>query len=732
MFRQTMNMIRQTLIAEKTKIITPANVFVGTYAAVGLTVVVAVFLMAYSTGHAALSLLTVNQTYGSENEMKVDLFDLGKYEKKIYRFSLNASVNLKTDDALVRFVLVGKNNKEYLVYETDSAISGQTSFPTTIAVTDSNCEETCVLPGIQVNSLKIQTKNASVVIGGINYLDRADATKSFQANSRTEIVNRKIASINAKNLSWKAGHTSVSDLSYADKKKLFVKSDGTPVDELPDLQGFEYYKGGIFVMSGGVSPEKSATPSSNIVVPEYFDWRKVHGENWLTSVKNQGKAGTCWAHAQIGALESQINLYYNQPLNLNLSEQALVDMFPSWSERYFKSCHSFWHNNLTYCVIRQEGIADENCDIYAERDDDILDYSPFVCSDFSNRSWKNNGFNSIIFRASANYTNYQNYLNISFSAYGFADDTSNDIIINGVDNLKKQLIIKGPLAGGINTIGHAMVLIGYGTISKNDSIFILNPNNPSVSSLVGQTYWLFKNSWGTSWGENGYGRFFVPIDDFAGIGVPLGLFTPPADHSYWPSGFDGEVKCVDKDGDNYCNWGISDQPPMPKPPLLSACPQTCKKNSAGLLIKDCNDADAKLGPFISENNFNCASNLISTIYSVKDSQSCSANAGVELGRLNTSGLVYKLCKTPNDLPVSMAADAAACPAAQPDIAGVFQAPDKSNLKLCYDGSNLLVRAVKNAGQCQAGEYNVGVFKGRDGIGNWRVCYKKYASRIVPN
>ena len=42
---------------------------------------------------------------------------------------------------------------------------------------------------------------------------------------------------------------------------------------------------------------------------------------------------------------------------------------------------------------------------------------------------------------------------------------------------------------GSTTINHALLVIGFGT-----------------DSTTGQDYWLVQNSWGTSWGQGGFGK----------------------------------------------------------------------------------------------------------------------------------------------------------------------------------------------------------------------------------
>ncbi|HRZ85641.1 MAG TPA: C1 family peptidase [Candidatus Paceibacterota bacterium] len=223
-------------------------------------------------------------------------------------------------------------------------------------------------------------------------------------------------------------------------------------------------------------------------LPSSFDWRNYNGYNWLTSTKDQGFCGSCWAFASVGAVESKYKIEQNKPnLNIDLSEQYLVSDCSDAGD-----CNGgFTDDALEF--IRTQGITDENCFPYSwtglfgktcsER-----------CSDWYNRLYK-------------------------IYDWGYVTKNENEI--------KRELIEKGPLvvviyvdggwwdSGGLyrcdesNPGGlHAVVLVGYNDSGK---------------------YWIVKNSWGwlgnlfegvkIGYGECGlssleidYVKVFPPID----------------------------------------------------------------------------------------------------------------------------------------------------------------------------------------------------------------------------
>ena len=352
---------------------------------------------------------------------------------------------------------------------------------------------------------------------------------------------------------WRAGDTPFGRLSYEEKKEMY---GGT----VPNFKGAEYYIGGIIdVDVPSVRYQKSS------YVPD-FDWRTRHSATvkgspyfqneitgWITPVKDQKSCGSCWAFSAIGAMEAVAKLHKNTTCNFDLSEQELVSCSNAGS------CNGGWAASaLDY--ISRKWIQDEMSFPYKAQDR--------PCSEKGNPLYtiKNAGkelFNPI-------------------KGNEFAS----------IEKLKSMLI-KSPLAGRIGSWSHAMTLVGYKTIKAGDIVYehyntriVVKPGDPHI----GQTVWIFKNSWGENWGEHGFLYAFVNINNLVSSAAP----TLPFEYKYYWSGMfprvshqlvsaiSGPVPAYDKDNDGYYWWGIG-----PRPKNL---PANAK------LEEDCDDSDASIGP----------------------------------------------------------------------------------------------------------------------------------------
>ena len=251
-----------------------------------------------------------------------------------------------------------------------------------------------------------------------------------------------------------------------------------------------------------------------------FDWRYRHGENyWITPVKNQYSTDLCSIFAAVGLTEAIANLYYNTNLNLNLSEEDIA----TYIQLLYPNDTANWHREQNVIgYICSQGVIDE--------------YSlPF---------------------------SYQTYPSPSTPRPEGIELIKGNAVLNVSGSLSeekvKKAIISRPYISGfyLGGGGHEMLLVGFNKVKSgyywNDPYFsdILIP---SGSPLIGQTYWIFKNSWGTDIGNNA-GYAYVIFHDYSHMRTPYSLGTP------LQSRVNRSVVCEDRDGDGLFNWGIGSRP----------------------------------------------------------------------------------------------------------------------------------------------------------------------------
>jgi hypothetical protein len=205
------------------------------------------------------------------------------------------------------------------------------------------------------------------------------------------------------------------------------------------------------------------TPGSPPSLPAAFDWRDQGG---VTSVKNQGSCGSCWAFGTVGSFEANIKI--KDGVERNLSEQYLVSCnTDGWG------CDGGWWAHNYHWWKKPSGEPDagavyETDFPYTARDDPC---NPPHIHHEKIDSWTFVGSEHGVPSTQA----------IKQAIYDHGP-VSAAVCVNSAFKGYSGGVFTGPQCISIN---HAIVLVGW-------------DDNQGV--------WILKNSWGTGWGEGGYMR----------------------------------------------------------------------------------------------------------------------------------------------------------------------------------------------------------------------------------
>lgn len=469
--------------------------------------------------------------------------------------SISGRSQLNSDTSLVRILLIDNQGKSYLVYEDFYLTASNMEF-------QDMAFETAYLDSVVPNQLKIIIRDATFYLNDIAYdyaddaptrntfVDRKALAKMQQQTQEEYMIDRWNEYNEANNGYWFAGKTALSGLPYETKKAILgATSDAYQSD------GLEYYIGGIYVMrSYDDSPENRVINNSMPIVPqptfdtyaESFDWRNRHGRNWMTSVKNQLEPiqhdslgnGGCWAFAACATVEAGINLHWNQLLDYDLSEQELgsctngklfLKKRTQINDSVTKITNGGGTDYQAFKHMKDNGIVTENCMPFQNNEN-------VACDD-----------------------KCDNPTEIITISNDYSIPSSNE------DSIKHHLINNGPCFGSVYNVylSHAMCLCGYGTIHVGDSVAHLlygkdeAPRGCKIEegdSLVGKTYWIYKNSYGIGNLDTLKGYFYVVFDGQVGRGQT----AVESIHSLVYNQTD--VVCEDRDGDGYYFWGLGEKP----------------------------------------------------------------------------------------------------------------------------------------------------------------------------
>ncbi len=235
--------------------------------------------------------------------------------------------------------------------------------------------------------------------------------------------------------------------------------------------------------TGGVSID--LPQSEEVMIPSYFDLRNVNSKNYVTTVKSQS-GGTCWAHAALAAIESNLLITDTWGIAGEIEEPDLSECHLNWWNGFNNVSNDDdpegsglivgqgGNYRITAAYLsRGEGTVKDN-------DDQTLDIPPERQDD-----------------------SYQYYYPRDIEWYTAGEN------LTDITTIKYHLMTQGAL--GTCLCSHSQFMQGNihyqppeSTLDPDHAVVIIGWDDNKITQAPYPGAWICKNSWGDDWGEDGF------------------------------------------------------------------------------------------------------------------------------------------------------------------------------------------------------------------------------------
>jgi len=223
------------------------------------------------------------------------------------------------------------------------------------------------------------------------------------------------------------------------------------INEFSDMTPDQFYNMYLTGLNVPGMPDIASEPADLSRVAADKDWRK---DGAVNPVKNQGSCGSCWAFSTTGTMEGAVQIATKTLPNF--SEQQLVDCAKTPNT---KGCSGGWPWAAGGWAQQNGGLCAQKDYAYTGRDGQCKT----TCKPIAN-------IKSVVQQKGED----QLLVGVNLTPVSICLDAS-----GGFQSYRSG-VFAGPCGSQMN---HAVLAVGYT-----------------------DAYWIVKNSWGTSWGEQGYIR----------------------------------------------------------------------------------------------------------------------------------------------------------------------------------------------------------------------------------